>query len=209
MTACRPELAERSRPGSPTTRPPAMPPSCRPCSTPATQRDELADRFAGAADLRHRRPARAAAGRPERDEHRAWSGGPRPARPRSCRRPDHAGAIVVIGYDGRHRSQEFAQDSARCSPRPASSPAAAPAAADAGAGLRGPAAGAAAGVMVTASHNPPQDNGYKVYAADGAQIVPPMDSRDRGPDPGGRAPSARSRCREDYRCWTRASSRPT
>ncbi|MGX7680908.1 phospho-sugar mutase [Jatrophihabitans sp. DSM 45814] len=88
----------------------------------------------------------------------------------------HGAGIVVIGYDGRYGSKAFAEDSARVfaaagfnaqlMPRLLPTPLVAFAVQH---------VGAVAGVMVTASHNPPQDNGYKVYADDGAQIVPPMD----------------------------------
>ena len=90
--------------------------------------------------------------------------------------PDARERGVVIGYDARRKSDVFASDTARVM---------------AAYGIRSmlfdqkvptpvlawsiTELDAAAGVVVTASHNPPADNGYKVYLGTGAQIVPPSD----------------------------------
>ncbi|MGZ7023231.1 MAG: phospho-sugar mutase [Ilumatobacteraceae bacterium] len=91
--------------------------------------------------------------------------------------PDAAARGVIIGHDARRKSDAFALDTARvCAAR----------------GVRAMifpyhvptpvlawnivGVGAIAGVVVTASHNPPADNGYKVYLETGCQIVSPVDS---------------------------------
>ena len=138
-------------------------------------RDDLADRFAGTLEFGTAGLRGAVAAGPNRMNRavviRAAAG------LTSYLLRDDPAPRVVIGYDARHRSLDFARDTA------------AVVVAAGGEALLLPSAlptpvlafavrhlGAHAGVMVTASHNPPQDNGYKVYLADGSQIVPPADS---------------------------------
>jgi len=83
---------------------------------------------------------------------------------------------IAIAYDTRHMSREFAEETALCAaangikayifPTPHPTPMLSFALRE----LK-----TAAGVVITASHNPPEYNGYKVYWEDGAQITPPRD----------------------------------
>ncbi len=89
---------------------------------------------------------------------------------------DLAAGPVLVGFDGRRNSRRFAEDTAgvlaaagipvRYFPDVVPTPIV---------GFATSVLGATAAVVITASHNPPEYNGYKVYAANHAQIVPPVD----------------------------------
>jgi phosphomannomutase len=86
-------------------------------------------------------------------------------------------APVVVGFDARPDSRAFAEDTAgvlaaaglavRFFPEVTPTPIVA---------FSAKHLGAPAAVVITASHNPPADNGYKVYAGNAAQIIPPTDT---------------------------------
>jgi phosphomannomutase len=143
-------------------------------ATDATAAADLADRFAGTlafgtAGLR----GRMAAG-PNRMNRAVVI---RAAAGLAAYLRERDGAAAIVGFDARHGSAAFARDTcavleaagleAMVLPYPLPTPVLAFA-------IRQ--VGADAGVMVTASHNPPADNGYKVYLGDGSQIVPPADT---------------------------------
>ncbi len=102
---------------------------------------------------------------------RAAAGLARYLRQRDARGP------VIVGYDARYNSDVFARDTAEVLSGAGfetiliDAPTPTPVIAF---GIRH--FGCAAAVVVTASHNPPEDNGYKVYLGDGSQIVAPADS---------------------------------
>ncbi len=91
--------------------------------------------------------------------------------------PDREQHGLCIGFDGRHKSRELAQEASEIAlgagfvvhtfERVIATPLLAHAV---------PLLGADAGIMITASHNPPAYNGYKVYAASGAQLIAPHDA---------------------------------
>jgi phosphomannomutase len=137
-------------------------------------RDDLADRFAGTLEF-GTAGLRGELGAGPRRMNRAVVIRAAAGLARWLRARD--GGAVVVGFDARYNSDVFARDTcavmeaagveAMVLPRPLPTPVLAFA-------LRY--LGADAGVMVTASHNPPRDNGYKVYLGDGSQLAPPTDT---------------------------------